>query len=109
MQKFKIKRGDKVIVVTGKDKGKQGKVLKIITQDCRAIVSGINLAKKHKKPSQKSEGGIIQEELSIHLSNIAYLDPKLNIATKVAFKISTDGSKSRIAKKSGEIISMEGK
>ncbi|RYE05955.1 MAG: 50S ribosomal protein L24 [Rickettsiaceae bacterium] len=109
MQKFKVKKGDEVIVITGKDKGKKGKILKIITKLNRAIVSGINLVKKHTKPSQNSEGGIIQKELSIHISNIACVDPKLNSATKIAIKTSIDGLKVRVAKKSGELISVEGK
>ena len=109
MHKFRVRKGDNVIVITGKDQGKKGKILKILTKENRAIVSGVNLVKKHTKPSQDNEGGIIQKELSIHISNIAHIDPKLNIATKIGFKNLADGSKIRISKKSGETIVMEGK
>lgn len=109
MVKLKIKKGDEVIVVTGKNKGKKGKVVKVFPEENRAIVSGINVARKHTKASQTSEGGIVSKELSIHISNVAHIDPKTGEATKVGFKILADGSKVRVAKKSGEIISGEGK
>lgn len=109
MIKFKIKKGDEVIVITGKNKGKKGQVLKILPKENRAVVSGINVVKKHTKPSKVSEGGIIQKELPIHISNIAHIDPKTGVPTKVGFKILADGSKVRVAKKSGEIIAKEGK
>ncbi len=109
MIKFKIKKGDEVIVITGKNKGKKGQVLKILPKENRAVVSGINVVKKHTKPSKVSEGGIIQKELPIHISNIAHVDPKTGVPTKVGFKILADGSKVRVAKKSGEIIAKEGK
>jgi large subunit ribosomal protein L24 len=109
MVKLKIKKGDEVIVITGKDKGKKGKVIKVLPEQNRAIVSGINVARKHTKASQTSEGGIVSKELSIHISNVAHIDPKTGGATKVSFEILADGSKVRVAKKSGEIISGEGK
>lgn len=109
MHKFKVKKGDNVVVITGKDRGKRGKILKILTKENRALVSGINLVKKNTKPSQNNEGGIIQKELSIHISNIAHIDPKLNIATRIGFKNSVTGLKMRISKKSGETIITEGK
>jgi len=109
MTKFKIRSGDKVIVTTGKDKGKTGTVLKVILQDSRIVVSGVNVVKKHTKPSQKSEGGIISKEMPLHISNVAHLDPKTGKATKVGFKTLKDGEKTRYAKKSGEIIKVEGK
>lgn len=109
MVKLKVRKGDEVIVITGKNKGKKGKILKIFPEENKAIVSGINLVKKHTKASQTSEGGIISKELPIHISNIAHIDPKTGSQTKVAFKILEDGSKVRIAKKSGEIIAKEGK
>jgi large subunit ribosomal protein L24 len=101
--KFKIKTGDEVIVTTGKDKGKKGKVTKILTAEARAIVSGINIATKHQKPSAAGAGGIVKKELSIHISNIALLDPKDGKATRVGYKIEGD-KKVRVAKKSGEAI-----
>jgi large subunit ribosomal protein L24 len=101
--KFKIKTGDEVIVTTGKDKGKKGKVTKILTAEARAIVSGVNIATKHQKPSAAGAGGIVKKELSIHISNIALVDPKEGKATRVGYKIEGD-KKVRIAKKSGEVI-----
>jgi large subunit ribosomal protein L24 len=109
MIKLKIKTGDEVIVITGKNKGKKGKVLKIFPTENRAIVAGVNIARKHTKATQTSDGGIISKELSIDISNVAHIDPKTGVATKVGFKILEDGSKVRIAKKSGEVIGKEGK
>jgi large subunit ribosomal protein L24 len=101
MAKFKIKKDDEVIVTTGKDKGKKGKVVEIITKEGRAIVSGINIATKHQKPSAMGPGGIVKKELPIAISNLAVVDPKSGKATKVGYKI-VNGEKIRIAKKSGE-------
>ena len=109
MHKLKIKKGDKVQVVTGKNKGKVGDVTKVFPSENKVIVSGVNLAKKHTKPSQTSEGGIIQKELPIHVSNVSHVDPKTNEITKIGYKTLEDGKKVRFAKKSGEIISIEGK
>lgn len=109
MFKLKIKTGDEVIIITGKNKGKKGKVLKIYPKENKAIVAGVNMVKKHTKASQLNEGGIIQKEMPIHVSNIAHVDPKSGSATKVGFKFLKDGSKVRIAKKSGEVIGKEGK
>jgi len=101
--KFKIKSGDEVIVIAGKDKGKKGKVTKIITKELRALVSGINIATKHQKPSAAGAGGIIKKEMPIAISNLAVVDPKSGKATKVGYK-TVDGKKVRIAKKSGEAL-----
>ncbi|MCC8467694.1 MAG: 50S ribosomal protein L24 [Rickettsia endosymbiont of Eriopis connexa] len=109
MIKLKVKKGDEVVVITGKHKGKKGKILKVFPEDSKVIVSGVNLVKKHTKPNQMSEGGIITKELPIHISNIAHIDPKTGNPTKVAFKFLEDGSKVRVAKTSGEIIGKEGK
>ncbi|HJD61065.1 MAG TPA: 50S ribosomal protein L24 [Rickettsia endosymbiont of Columbicola hoogstraali] len=109
MIKLKVKKGDEVIVITGKYKGKKGKILKVFPKKNKIVVSGINLVKKHTKPTQVSEGGIITKELPIDISNVAHVDPKTGNPTKVAFKFLEDGSKVRIAKKSGEIIGKEGK
>ncbi|MGV2432530.1 MAG UNVERIFIED_CONTAM: 50S ribosomal protein L24 [Rickettsiaceae bacterium] len=109
MTKLKIRSGDKVIVTTGKDKGKTGTVLRVITKNNRLVVSGVNVVKRHTKPSRDSEGGIISKELSIHISNVAHVDPQSGKATKVGMKILKDGTKTRFAKKSGEIIKVEGK
>jgi len=104
MIKQKLKKGDTVIVVTGKDKGKTGEILRIFPVEGRAIVGGINLVKKHQKPTRDSAGGIITKEAKIQVSNLAYLDPIKKVATKIGFKILKDGTKVRFAKKSGEII-----
>lgn len=101
----KIKKGDKVVVITGRDKGKTGEVLRIITESNRALVAGINLVKKHEKPGPQGNGGIVSKEASIHLSNIAIADPKDGKASRVGFKVSKDGKKQRVAKKSGEVLS----
>ncbi len=102
--KLKVKKGDKVIVRTGRDKGKIGTVLKVFKEDSALIVEGVNVVKKHVKPTQYSAGGIEQKESKIHISNVALLDPKTEQPSKVGFKIQKDGSKVRFAKKSGEII-----
>tara|TARA_B100001179_G_scaffold16713_1_gene10645 strand:+ start:485 stop:808 length:324 start_codon:yes stop_codon:yes gene_type:complete len=102
--KMKIKSGDEVIVLTGKDKGKSGEVTKVIPSESRVVVSGINQAKKHRKPTQTGPGGIDTIEMPIHVSNVALKDPKSGKATRVGFKTLKDGSKTRIAKKSGETI-----
>ena len=102
--KLKIKKGDKVIVITGKDKGKTGEVTKVLVQENKVIVSGINIAKRHTKPSQESAGGIISKEMPIHISNVAYVDPKTNKATRLGIKMDKDGHKVRVAKKSGEVV-----
>ncbi|WP_404403607.1 50S ribosomal protein L24 [Pelagibacterium halotolerans] len=99
----KIKKGDKVIVLTGKDKGKTGEVLQVIPSKTRAVVSGINLVKRHQRQTQTQDAGIITKEAPIHLSNIALLDAKENKPTRVGFKIE-DGVKKRVAKRSGEVI-----
>ena len=102
--KLKIKKGDKVVVITGKDKGKTGEVTKVLVQENKVIVSGINMAKRHTKPSQESAGGIISKEMPIQISNVAYVDPKTNKPTRLGIKIDKDGRKVRVAKKSGEVI-----
>ena len=109
MSKLKIKKGDKVKVITGKSKGKVGDVLKVFPSEKKLIVSGVNLAKKHTKATQTSEGGIVQKELPIHISNVSHIDPKTNEITKIGYKVLESGEKVRFAKKSGEIISKEGK
>lgn len=102
--KLKIKKGDSVVVLTGKDKGGKGEVLKVLTERNRVIVQGINLATKHKKPTQLSPGGIEKIEHSIHISNVAVADPKGGKSTRVGYKVLKDGKKVRVAKKSGETI-----
>ncbi|MBL23104.1 MAG: 50S ribosomal protein L24 [Rhodospirillaceae bacterium] len=100
----KIKKGDKVMVLTGRDKGKTGEVLKLLPKEGRAFVQGVNIAKRHMRPSQTNAGGIVDKELSVHLSNLAHIDPKDDKPTKVGFKTLEDGRKVRFAKRSGEVI-----
>ncbi|HAD87396.1 MAG TPA: 50S ribosomal protein L24 [Rhodospirillaceae bacterium] len=99
-----IKKGDKVVVLTGRDKGKEGEVLKVLPTDNRAVVQGINRMKRHTRPTQTSAGGIIEQEAPIHLSNLAHMDPKDGKPTRVGTKILKDGRKVRFAKRSGEQI-----
>lgn len=101
---MKIKKGDQVIVLTGRDKGKTGEVIKAMPTENAVVVSGINLVKRHTKPSQESAGGIISKEKPINVSNVALMDPKSGKATRIGFKVEKDGSKVRVAKKSGEVI-----
>lgn len=102
--KMKIKKGDQVVILTGKDKGKKGEVLKAIPTESRVVVSGVNVVKKHTKPSQFAAGGIEDKELSIHVSNVALADPKKGTATRIGYKTLKDGKKVRVAKKSGETL-----
>jgi large subunit ribosomal protein L24 len=102
--KLKIKKGDRVVVVTGRDKGKKGEVLKVIPADRRALVRGVNMVQRHQRQTQTAEGGIIAKEASIDISNIALLDPKSGGPTRVGYKILADGQKVRFARKSGEVI-----
>jgi large subunit ribosomal protein L24 len=100
----KIKKGDKVVVISGRDKGRKGEVTLVMPKEGRALVSGVNLVKRHQKQSQTQEGGIISKEAPIQLSNIAVADPKDGAPTRVGFKILDDGRKVRVAKRSGELI-----
>jgi large subunit ribosomal protein L24 len=102
--KFKIKKGDTVIVHTGRDKGKRGEVLSVLKSDGKVLVKGINVAKRHTKQSQTEVGGIIPKEMPIHISNVALIDPKDKVATKAGFRFQEDGIKVRYAKKSGETL-----
>jgi large subunit ribosomal protein L24 len=99
-----IKKGDRVIVRTGRDKGKKGEVLKIFPREDRALVRGVNVVKRHQRQTQTQAGGIVDKESSIHISNLAHVDPKSGGATRVGSKTLGDGRKVRFAKKSGEVI-----
>ena len=100
----KIKKGDKVVVICGRDKGRNGEVVRVLPREDRALVRGINVVKKHQKQTMKEEGGIVRKELPIHLSNIALADPKDGKPTRVGFKLLDDGRKVRFAKRSGDLI-----
>ena len=100
----KIKKGDKVVVITGRDKGRSGEVVQVMPTEARAIVRGINVVKRHQRQTMQQEGGIISKEASIHLSNLALTDPKSGKPTRVGFKTLDDGRKVRFAKRSGDLI-----
>jgi large subunit ribosomal protein L24 len=100
----KIKKGDKVVILTGRDKGKTGEVVQVMPKEERALVRGVNLAKRHQRQTAGQEGGIISKEAPIHLSNLAYADPKDGKPTRVGFKVLDDGRKVRVAKRSGDLI-----
>ena len=101
---MKFKKGDKVVVTTGRDKGQAGSILKMLRDEDRAIVQGVNMVKRHQKQTQTDEGGIISKESPIHLSNLMHVDPTDGKPTRVGFKILKDGRKVRFAKRSGEVI-----
>ena len=100
----KIKKGDRVIVLAGRDKGRSGEVVEVRPVDDRAIVRGVNVVKRHTRATQQTEGGIISKEMPIHLSNLAIADPKDGKPTRVGFKVLDDGRKVRVAKRSGDLI-----
>jgi len=100
----KIKRGDKVVVLAGKDKGRSGEVVQVFPRDNKAIVRGVNLVRRHQKQTARQEGGILTKEAPIHLSNLAVADPKDGKPTRVGFQFQKDGKKVRVAKRSGEVI-----
>ena len=102
--KMKIRKGDRVKVIAGRSKGKIGDVLRVLPADSRVVVSGVNVVKRHTKPSRTGEGGIIEREAAIHVSNVALIDPKSDKPTRVGFKFLEDGRKVRIARASGETI-----
>lgn len=101
----KVKKGDKVVILTGRNKGAQGEVLKVITEDNRVVVRDVNVVKRHTKPTQANpQGGINTFEAPIHVSNVALLDPRDGKATRVGFKVDEHGRKTRYAKRSGETL-----
>lgn len=105
MSKLHIKKNDTVVVLAGQDKGKTGKVLKVLVDENRALVEGVNMVSKSTKPSAKNpQGGIVKQEAPIHISNLSLVDPKSGKPTRVSIKVAEDGKKVRIAKKSGEEI-----
>ena len=101
--KLKIKKGDQVIVLSGDDKGKTGEVVKAMPKEGKVVVQGVNLVKRHTKPSQTNPGGIVTKEAPINVSNVAIVDPKTHRASKIGYK-NVDGKKVRVARKSGEVI-----
>ena len=104
MAKLRIKKGDNVVVITGRDKGKIGEVLRVLPADSRIIVQGLNVAKRHTRPRMGDPGGIVEKELTIHISNVAHIDPRSREPTRIGYKRLTDGRKVRFARRSGEVI-----
>jgi large subunit ribosomal protein L24 len=104
MRKLKIKKGDHVVVITGKDKGKKGEVLKVLPEENRAIVKGVAMVRRHQRQTAAQDGGIIAKEAAIHISNLALEDPKDGKPTRVGYKFLKDGRKVRLARRSGEVI-----
>ena len=100
----KIRKGDQVVVLTGRDKGKKGEVIQVMPQETRALVRGVNMVRRHQRQSATQEGGIVSKEAPVHLSNLALEDPKDGKPTRIGFKTLTDGRKVRFAKRSGEVI-----
>ncbi len=100
----KIRKGDRVMVIAGRDKGRIGEVLKVMPKENRAIVQGVNVVKRHQRPGTDQPGGIVEKEAPVHMSNLAHIDPKDNRPTRVGFKVLEDGRKVRYAKRSGEVI-----
>ena len=102
--KFKVKKGDKVVVTTGRDKGKSGEVLRVVRADNRVVVQGVNMMKRHTAPRPGEPGGIVEREAAIHISNVAHIDPKSQQPTRVGYRFLDDGRKVRFARRSGEIL-----
>ena len=104
MAKLKIKKGDTVVVISGRDKGKSGEVLRVLPADRRLIVQGVHVARRHTKPRMGDPGGIVDKELTIDVSNVAHIDPQSGKPTRIGYKILDDGRKVRVARRSGEVI-----
>ena len=104
MPKLKIKKDDNVVVISGRDKGKEGKVLRVFPTEARAVVQGIHIARRHSKPRMGDPGGIVEKEATIHVSNLSHIDPQTNKPTRIGYKFLDDGRKVRVARRSGEVI-----
>jgi large subunit ribosomal protein L24 len=104
MASMNVKKGDKVIVIAGKDKGKKGEVIAAMPKEQRVIVGGVNMVKRHTRPTAAQQGGIVEKEAAIHVSNVAHIDPKDDKPTRVGVKVLEDGRKVRVARRSGEVI-----
>jgi len=104
MSKLKVKKGDNVVVISGRDKGKQGEVLRVFPSESRLVVQGVHIARRHTRQRMGDPGGIVEKELTIHVSNVAHIDPTSGKPTRVGFKILDDGRKVRVARRSGEVL-----
>ncbi len=101
--KFKIRKGDRVVVISGSDKGRRGEVLKVLRAENRVLVQGVNVAKRHTRPGPGQPGGIVEMEAPLHISNVAHIDPKTDKPTRVGYRM-VEGRKLRVARRSGEAI-----
>ena len=104
MVKLKVKKGDNVVVISGRDKGKQGEVLRVFPAESRVIVQGVHIARRHTRQRMGDPGGIVEKELTIHVSNVAHIDPSSGKPTRVGYKMLEDGRKVRVARRSGEVL-----
>ena len=104
MAGLNVKKGDQVVVIAGKDKGKKGEVIAAYPKEDRVVVQGVNKVKRHVRPSAANAGGIVEQEAALHVSNVAHVDPKDGKPTRVGVKVLDDGRKVRVAKRSGEVI-----
>src|SRR5882724_5066027 len=100
----KVRKGDRVVVIAGRDKGKSGEVLRVFTSDERVLIAGVNMVKRHQRQTARAQGGIVSKESPLHLSKIAHIDPKTGGPTRIGFKVLGDGRRVRFAKKSGEVL-----
>jgi large subunit ribosomal protein L24 len=100
----KVKKGDRVVVIAGRDKGKSGEVLRVYPTEERVLVAGVNVVKRHQRQTARVQGGIVSKEAPLHLSKIAHVDPKTGGPTRIGFKVLGDGRRVRFAKKSGEVL-----
>jgi large subunit ribosomal protein L24 len=105
-EKIRLRKGDKVVVITGREKGKKGEIIRVLREERRAVVAGVNVVKRHTRPAAANPGGIMEKEAPIHLSNLALQDPKDGKPSRIGFKFLDDGRKVRIAKRSGEVIDL---
>ncbi|HTV44269.1 MAG TPA: 50S ribosomal protein L24 [Stellaceae bacterium] len=104
MPKLKIKKGDNVVVISGREKGRTGEVLRVLPAERRVVVQGVNIARRHTKPRMGEPGGILEKELALHISNVAHVDPVSGKPTRVGYKLLDDGKKVRVARRSGEVL-----
>jgi large subunit ribosomal protein L24 len=102
--KLKVKKGDEVVVLSGRDRGKKGEVLRVLPKESRVVVQGVNVMKRHSRPKAGDAGGIVEKEAALHVSNVALADPKDGRPTRVGYKLLADGRKVRVARRSGEVI-----
>ena len=102
--KLKVKKGDEVVVIAGREKGKKGKIVKVMPTESRVVIGGVNMVKRNTKASSTSAGGIVEKEASLHVSNVSLIDPKSGKPTRAGYKIDKDGEKTRFAKRSGEAV-----